>query len=74
MTDESQLEVGDYVVVVADADHFMRPDSLKFYPKAVILKTVGDNWSRVFLSSQSHTKILDMPNTMLRKIDGNIQF
>ena len=61
--------VGEYVVIVSEADYLIGPTQFKHSPKAVIMTIIDENWSRIFMSTSTTTRIVDMPNTMLRRVD-----
>ncbi len=64
-----KFSVGDYVVIVSPANYLIGPAQFKHSPKAVIMTIIDDNWSRVFMSTSNTTRIIDMPNAMLRRVD-----
>ena len=62
-----KFEAGDIVWIMSEADHYAnntQPDQ-----RGVIMGEIGDYWSRIFIASGDTTRLVDLPNHVLKKIE-----
>jgi len=65
---QTSLEPGDVVWVIDDngGNYIINEDMA---PRAVIIREIPVGWHRVFMSWGDKTKLIDLPTSMLKKVD-----